>query len=91
MLFRSLRAGHVYETMRVFVNGRQAGIRLFPPYQVSVGEFLVQGENTIVIETATTPAREQLCYQRPPFDFSHTALEPSGMYGEIRLSYSSGQ
>ncbi len=86
-----LRAGHVYETMRVFINGRQAGIRLFPPYQVSVGEFLVQGENTIVIETATTPAREQLCYQRPPFDFSHTALEPSGMYGEIRLFYSIGQ
>jgi hypothetical protein len=36
---------------------------------------------------ATTPAREQMNYPQPPFDFSHSALEPTGMYGNIRLYF----
>lgn len=83
-------AQQVYEAMRVFINGKEAGFRLFPPYQTAVGDYLREGENTIVIETATTPAREQLKYPRPPFDFSHTPLEPSGMSGEVKLFVRNG-
>lgn len=80
-------AEHVYEVMRIFINGKEAGFRLFPPYQVSIGDYLKEGENQIVVEAVTTPAREQVGYPRPPFDFSHTALEPSGMSGKISLFY----
>ncbi len=74
-----LKAGHVYEMMKVTVNGQQAGIRLAPPYQLPVGAYLKAGENTLQIEVATTPARDQLNYPQPPFDFSHEAMEPTGM------------
>ena len=80
-----LKAEHVYEMMKVTVNGQQAGIRLMPPYQVSIGEYLKAGENTLQIEVATTPARDQMNYSQPPFDFSHEAMEPTGMFGKISL------
>lgn len=80
-----IRAEHVYEVMKVTVNGETAGIRLAPPYQLEVDHYLKCGENQIVIEVATTPARDQLNYPMPPFDFSHEALEPTGMFGKIEL------
>lgn len=80
-----VKAEHVYEMMKVTVNGQQAGICLMPPYQVSVGAYLKEGENTLQIEVATTPARDQLTYPQPPFDFSHEALEPTGMFGKVSL------
>lgn len=82
-----LCAKNVYEVMKVFVNGVEAGMRIFPPYQIPIENYLKAGENQIVIEVATTPAREQLNYPRPPFDFSHTALEPAGISGKIKLFY----
>ncbi len=83
-----LRAEQVYEVMSVRVNGKEAGIRLTPPYQVDVGAYLQKGTNTLEIEVATTPARDQLNYPMPPFDFSHEALEPTGMFGKVELFYS---
>lgn len=82
-----LEAQNVYEVMRVWINGVEAGFRLFPPYQISIGSYLNVGDNEIIIEVATTPAREQMNYPQPPFDFSHSALEPTGMYGNIRLYF----
>jgi len=32
-----LKAEHVLEMMKVTVNGSEAGVRIFPPYQVEVG------------------------------------------------------
>lgn len=83
-----LRAEHVYEVMKVTVNGQEAGVRLFPPYQAEIGKYLRAGENTITIEVATTPAREMLEIPQPPFDFSHEALEPTGMFGGVSLLHS---
>lgn len=80
-----IRAEHVYEVMKVTVNGETAGIRLAPPYQLEVDHYLKCGENQIVIEVATTPARDQMNYPMPAFDFSHEALEPTGMFGKIEL------
>lgn len=76
---------HVYEVMRVYVNGSMAGECLTPPYQVTV-KGLRSGNNTICIETASTPARDQMNYPMPPFDFSHEALEPTGMFGQVILN-----
>ena len=82
-----LCAEHVYEMMKVTVNGKEVGVRLFPPYQVEIGSCLKTGENSIVIEVATTPAREMLEIPQPPFDFSHEPLEPTGMFGQIEIYF----
>lgn len=78
-------AEEVFDVCRVTVNGQKAGVSLIPPYYVPVSGLLKAGENTIVVEVATTPAREQLNYPMPPFDFTHEAMEPTGMYGEVTL------
>lgn len=80
-----LKAEEVYEVMRVSVNGIEAGTVLAPPYQISLGGLLRTGENELLIEVASTPARDQANYPSPPFDFFHEALEPAGMYGSIEL------
>ncbi len=80
-----LKAEHVYEMMKVTVNGHEAAVRLFPPYQAEIGKYLKPGENTIVIEVATTPARDMLAIPQPPFDFSYEAMEPTGMFGQVEL------
>ena len=78
-----LAAEQVYEVMRVFVNGEEAGTVLTPPYQLPIGQFLAAGDNTIEIEVATTPARDAASYPQPPFDFFHEALEPTGLCGGV--------
>lgn len=80
-----LKAEHVYEVMQVIVNGGEAGKCLTPPYQTDIQKYLKAGKNTIVVEVANTPGRDQLHYPMPPFDFSHAALEPSGMFGKVIL------
>ena len=82
-----LRAEQVYESMRVSVNGKLVGSKLTPPYAMDLGNALHAGENTILVEIATTPARDQLNYPMPPFDFSHEGLEPTGMFGVVELLY----
>lgn len=80
-----LKAEHVFEMMKVTVNGSEAGVRIFPPYQVEISGALKAGENKIVVEVVGTPAREMLEIPQPPFDFTHEALEPMGMFGKIEL------
>ena len=80
-----LCAGHVYEALRVTVNGETAGLRLTPPYQVELTGLLHKGSNTLCVEVASTPARDQLNYPSPPFDFSYEALEPTGLFGSVVL------
>lgn len=80
-----IKAEHVYELMRVTVNGTEAGIRLTPPYQVVLDGKLQQGDNEIVIEITTTPARDQFNYPGPPFDFLYEPVEATGMFGKILL------
>ena len=80
-----LAAEQVYEVMRVFVNGKDAGTVLAPPYRVPIGQFLKAGDNTIEIEVATTPARDAASRPQPPFDFFHEALEPTGICGSVGI------
>ncbi len=79
------KAENVHEVMSVFVNGKEAGYRLNPPYQVELTGCMQEGINEIVIEVATTPAREQITLPQPPFDFSYEPIEATGMFGEIAL------
>ncbi len=79
-----LDAGSVYEVMRVSVDGVPAGVRLTPPYVLPLGP-LGPGDHRLTVEVATTPARDQLTYPMLPFDFSHEALEPTGILGPVTL------
>ncbi len=83
-----LKVQHVYEVLKLTVNDTEAGICLTPPYQMEIQNYLKAGKNKLVIEVANTPGRDQMNYPMPPFDFSHEALEPSGMFGDILLYYS---
>lgn len=78
-------AGEVYEILHLFVNGKDAGMCLTPPYRMEIGEFLQEGANTITAEVLTTPGRDQLTIPQPPFDFSHAAMDPTGMFGKVQL------
>lgn len=80
-----LRAESVGEIMRVLVNGEEAGIRLTPPYQTELTDFVSRGMNEITVEVMTTPARDQLNYQRPSFDFTYDPVDSTGLYGKIEL------
>lgn len=48
------------EGLEVFVNGKSAGIQIVPPYRYDLTEWSVSGENSLVIEVATTLERQ--CY-----------------------------
>ena len=80
-----LSAEQVFDVFRVTVNGKTAGICLTPPYTVDLRGLLQEGENEIVCEVATTPAREQRKYPSASFDFCHEVTDPTGMSGKIRL------
>lgn len=80
-----LEVDHVFDVMRVRVNGQKIACRLTPPYAVDLGPLLHAGENELEIEVATTPGREQNRYPAAPFDFTYEASDPTGMYGRIRL------
>ena len=77
----------IFESLHLTVNGEEAGFRLTPPYAVELTRYLKNGENCIIAEIATTPARDQMNYPQPPFDFYHEALEPTGMFGKVELQY----
>ena len=80
-------AEKVFEVLRLSVNGKEAGFCLTPPYALEISRFLRPGENRLSVEVASTPARDQLNIPQPPFDFSHEALEPTGMFGRVELKY----
>ena len=48
---------------------------------------LKRGSNRLVVEVATTPARDQANYPAAPFDFSYEAVAATGMYGKVQLLY----
>ena len=56
-----LDLGTVGEMARVFLNGEEVGVSLFPPHRVKLGNSLREGENNIVIEVANT-WQNQLAY-----------------------------
>ena len=48
----TLNLGDVRECAEVWVNGRLAGTRIWPPYRVEITELLREGENEIVVVAA---------------------------------------
>jgi hypothetical protein len=98
--FRALIESPVREAAVVEVNGQRAGSVWRPPYEIDVGEWLRDGENTLRIEVgnlainsmagAALPA-SRLLFDRwgeraMPEDMNHLHPLPSGLLGPITLT-----
>jgi hypothetical protein len=70
-----LEIEEIRETARLRVNGNDAGVRLWPPYQWDVTEWLVPGKNRIELEVANT--LDNLYGKK---------LLPSGIGGDAKLT-----
>ena len=51
-----LDLGQVYESARVYLNGKDLGICWSVPFELKAGKFLEEGENTLEIEIANLMA-----------------------------------
>jgi hypothetical protein len=80
-----LEAEWLYETADLYVDDRLAATRLTPPYCFDLGGALHQGVNKLRLEVAVPPVRDALKHDLGPFTPNRNVLEPTGMFGEIRL------
>lgn len=96
----ALDLGRVRESARVFLNGRELGIRFAPPYRLVFTEGLRDGTNELVVEVANLMAnriadmdRRRVPWRKfyfvnrnyRPFDASTWEPLPSGLLGPVRL------
>ena len=84
-----LSIADAYEGVEVWVNGRNAGMKICPPYVFDVSGLLRPGENTIRIEVANTLYRQVSAQANIPNFFGPRSLvvEPSGIVGEVALIF----
>lgn len=76
---------YVYECMELWIDEVNYGKCICPPYQYILPEGLCAGIHTIRIEVATTLDREQQIMPKPPFQYVFEAMEPTGMFGKVKL------
>lgn len=74
----ALDLGRVGQTARLAVNGKDAGIRVAPPYRFEIGGLVHAGKNDFVVEVADTLARKV----RDRFSL-FIQLPPSGLLGPL--------
>ena len=67
-----------YEGVEVFLNDRSAGIQVVPPYRFDLRGLTKDGENSLVIEVATTLERER---------GNTKNAAPTGITGEVALFF----
>ena len=65
-----------YEGVEVFLNGQSAGIQVVPPFRYDLRGLTQEGENSLVIEVATTLERER---------GKTKDAAPTGITGEVAL------
>ena len=71
--------GEVGQTARVWLNGRDLGVRVCPPYRYDLSESFRDGENELVIEVSNTLANAL----RDNFS-KFMAIPASGLLGPVR-------
>ena len=77
-------AEQVFECVRVYLDGVLVGSKLMPPYDVELGK-CGEGEHTLTVEVSTNMEREQMQFPAPPFTFFFSAMQPTGMFGSVKL------
>ena len=77
-----LDLGQVVATAEVRVNGRQAGIRVAPPWKVEISKFVQAGENRLEILVFNTLANHYLTVPT-----RYRGSPKSGLLGPVRLEF----
>ncbi len=75
-----LDLGRVGYTAKVWINGKDAGMRITAPYTFPIAHLLKEGENEIIIEVANTlvgKIRDAFSHYMP--------IPPSGLLGPVQL------
>ena len=70
------------EAVQLFVNGKDCGMQIVPPFRYEVGSLLTEGTNRITIEVATTLER-RIPPKRKPENWQ--PQNPIGLCGEVYL------
>lgn len=81
-----------YETVEVFVNGLCVGMKICPPYQFEISNYVKEGENELVVEVATTleravnsiPVAPEVLRQQM---FRNQVGYPFGLLGEASIYF----
>lgn len=79
-----------YETVEVYVNGKEAGMRICPPYRFEISSYVSEGTNGLVVEVATTLDRAVNHLPTDPRDlkrlmFRNQVGYPFGLLGEAAV------
>ena len=70
-------------TPRVYINGKLAGVALWPPFKVPVGQLLHPGENQVSIVVSNSIANR---FAWDKWGTRGTAKpDPSGLLGPVRV------
>ncbi len=67
-----LYLGKVGDVARIYLNGKEAGISIFPPHEIDVTGFLNPGENHLVVEVANTWLNRLIGDLELPLDQQYT-------------------
>ncbi len=78
---------NAFETVEVTVNGKPAGMAICPPYRFDLSGLLREGENTLVVEVATTLSR---AVSNLPIDESNPMAGMLKMFSGGGVSYPYG-
>ena len=74
------------EGVELFVNGKNAGIQIVPPYRYDITGLVKTGTNKIAIEVATTLERERSKIDSiGAFILHQKAISSSGLHGTVNL------
>ncbi|MGI5898685.1 MAG: glycosyl transferase family 2 [Christensenellales bacterium] len=75
-----LDVGEAHETVQVFINGEDAGMKIVPPYRFDIGALVKDGPNHLAVEIANT-----LVHKQRDGLSRFQAMPPSGLIGPVRI------
>lgn len=77
-----------YEGVEVFINSISAGVQVVPPYRFDISDFVMEGENMVVIEVSTTLERERIAAKNRTMAeklMQNKVPAPTGITGEVKV------
>lgn len=86
-----LDLGRICDSAVVFLNQKKLGCRMSSPYRYDIAGAVREGENELMVEVETNPARGIADFRQkllaPVSASTYSVMEPVGMLGSIRLRY----
>lgn len=82
-----LTIDNAFEGVELWINQEHIGMKICPPYEFRIGQFLKPGKNRIQIEVANTlyPEVKSINGAFNPFTYRQIVEEPVGIVGEVRI------